>query len=216
MSAAQFGQVAIFRLIGFFLSVRSMPPTSKSPDLWQFALQIFGMDFAFIFSVGYIFHGAVATGGLGVECRERVREHLGTSDMHTFGVITGDCMISILIAEDEGIVAEDLRKQLVKLGYNVCAVVASGEEAVSMAEELSPDLLIMDIMLKGNMDGVEAAARIHERQRIPIVYVSAFGDASTLKRASAASPFGYLSKPFELAELQKAIESILGESAEHR
>lgn len=125
-------------------------------------------------------------------------------------------MASILIVEDEGIVAEDLRKQLLKLGFDVCAVVASGAEAVNKAEELKPDLLIMDIMLKGTMDGVEAAARIHERQRIPIIYVSAFGDPDTLKRASAASPFGYLSKPFELSELRKAIESMLGEAAQRR
>ena len=118
-------------------------------------------------------------------------------------------MTTILLAEDEGIVAEDLRKQLTKLGYTVCAVVSTGEEAVKKAEEDNPDLLLMDIRLNGKMDGVEAVARIHDRRKIPVLYMTAFGDAETMKRAGGVGAFGYLSKPLELEELQHAIETML-------
>ena len=118
-------------------------------------------------------------------------------------------MTTILLAEDEGIVAEDLRKQLTKLGYTVCAVVATGEEAVKKAEEECPDILLMDIRLNGEMDGVEAVSRIRRRREIPVIYMTAFGDAETLKRAHDVCTFGYLSKPLELLELQHAIEAML-------
>jgi len=118
-------------------------------------------------------------------------------------------MSTILLAEDEGIVAEDLRKQLTKLGYTVCAVVSTGEDAVRKAEEENPDLLLIDIRLNGAMDGVEAVARIHDRHKIPVIYMTAFGDAETMKRAGNVGPFGYLSKPLDLKELQHSIEAMV-------
>ncbi len=131
-------------------------------------------------------------------------------DRQTHGRTTGQYMTTILLAEDEGIVAEDLRKQLTRLGYTVCAVVATGEDAVQRAEQEGPDLLLMDIRLNGKMDGVEAVARIHRRRQIPVIYMTAFGDAETLKRAKEVSCFGYLSKPLDLKDLHQAIEAMLG------
>lgn len=129
--------------------------------------------------------------------------------LQEMGWTTGKRMTRILLAEDEGIVAEDLRKQLTKLGYAVCAVVATGEEAVKRAEEERPDLLLMDIRLNGEMDGVEAVRLIRRGRETPVIYMTAFGDAETLKRARDVSPFTYLNKPLELLELQHAIEASL-------
>ncbi len=115
----------------------------------------------------------------------------------------------ILIVEDEAIVAEDIRNTLQNLGYTIYAVVPSGEEAITKIEEDKPDLVLMDVVLKGNMDGIEAASQIHSRFNIPVVYLTAFTDKKTIERAKLTEPFGYIVKPFEDRELHSTVEMAL-------
>jgi signal transduction histidine kinase len=114
--------------------------------------------------------------------------------------------IKILIVEDEQLVADDLRETLEELGYNVSALVASGEEAISLAETLRPDLVLMDIRLEGKMDGIEASFEIQSRLNLPVVYLTANADRVTLERAKASHPFGYVLKPFDERILATTIE----------
>ena len=116
---------------------------------------------------------------------------------------------SILIVEDELITAADLEDALVRLGYHVAGTASSGKGAVERAERTRPDLILMDIRLKGSMDGTEAAAEIHRRFGIPVIYLTAHADAKTLARAKLAEPLGYVVKPFQDTELQAAIEMAL-------
>jgi len=118
-------------------------------------------------------------------------------------------MTQILIVEDERIVAEDLKRCLEKLGYTVPGVVSFGEEAIREAEGKRPDLVLMDIMLNGDLDGIEAAEQIRTRLNIPIIYLTAYADKNTLERAKATEPFGYILKPFEERELHIVIEMSL-------
>ncbi|MEE8469924.1 MAG: PAS domain S-box protein [Dehalococcoidia bacterium] len=115
----------------------------------------------------------------------------------------------ILVVEDEGIVAEEIRGKLAALRYGVPAVAVSGKEAIEKAEETRPDLVLMDIKLKGDLDGVEAAERIRARFDIPVVYLTAYADADTLRRAKKTEPFGYILKPFEDKDLSTSIEVAL-------
>ena len=115
----------------------------------------------------------------------------------------------ILVVDDEAIVAENIRSKLEGLGYEVCAVAPSGEEAVREAERKGPDLVLMDIRLRGEMDGVEAALEIGDRFDIPIVYLTAYADERTLARAKIANPYGYILKPFGVRELNSIIEIAL-------
>lgn len=117
--------------------------------------------------------------------------------------------VKILVVEDEGVVAEDIQVSLGELGYDVVAVAKSGEEAIRKALGEAPDLILMDIHLHGDMDGIEAAQRINETLRIPIVYLTAFSDDEMLERARVAEPFGYLIKPYRERELHSTIEMAL-------
>ncbi|WP_243439111.1 HD domain-containing phosphohydrolase [Fundidesulfovibrio soli] len=112
----------------------------------------------------------------------------------------------ILVVEDEAIVALDIRNRLTHLGYQVVAMVSTGEEAVARSGDMRPDLVLMDIMLPGGMDGIEAATLIRENFDIPVVYLTAYADQQTLARAKITNPFGYIIKPFEDRELQTTIE----------
>ena len=116
---------------------------------------------------------------------------------------------NILVVEDENIIAIDIRNRVLNLGYGVAGAVATGEDAIAIAEETLPDLVLMDIKLRGEMDGVEAASRIRLDLDIPVVYLTAYANASTLERAKFTEPFGYLVKPFEDTELQAALEIAL-------
>ena len=115
----------------------------------------------------------------------------------------------ILVVEDENIVAKDIQHRLMQLGYHIPVVASSGEEALKKAEETRPDLVLMDIRLKGAMDGVEAAEQLRLRFKIPIVYLTAFADHETLQRAKVTEPFGYILKPFAERELYTCIEVAL-------
>ncbi len=115
----------------------------------------------------------------------------------------------ILIVEDERITAEDLAEVLKDLGYEVSAVVSSGEEAIREAEKSPPDLVLMDIRIKGEMDGTEAARILRERFDVPVVYLTAHADRDTLDRAKQSRPLGYIVKPFHEAELHASVEMAL-------
>lgn len=116
---------------------------------------------------------------------------------------------TILVVEDEGIVAQEIKSRLEKTGYSVCAVAHDGNTAIAHAGEMRPDLILMDIRLKGEMDGVEAAGLIGERFGIPVVYLTAYTDPATLERAKVKDPFGYVVKPFETRSLMVSIEIAL-------
>ena len=115
----------------------------------------------------------------------------------------------ILVVEDESIVALEVKSRLQGLGYEVVAIVDTGQEAIDHAVELRPDLVLMDINLKGAMDGVEAAEVIQEQYLIPVVFLTANTDRQTFQRAKLSGPFGYILKPFQERELQTVIEIAL-------
>jgi two-component system cell cycle sensor histidine kinase/response regulator CckA len=112
----------------------------------------------------------------------------------------------VLIVEDELIVAADIASRLTRLGYVVVGQADQAEEAVRLAGELRPDLVLMDIRLRGGGDGVKAAEEIRRRLRLPVIYVTAHADEATLQRAKVTEPFGYVLKPFEERELRTIIE----------
>ncbi len=115
----------------------------------------------------------------------------------------------IVVVEDESIVAKDIQSSLLHLGYVVPAVFSSGEDVLAKIHELKPDLVLMDILLKGRMDGITAAEQIRARFPIPVVFLTAYIDDQTLKRAKISQAFGYLLKPFEERELRTTIEMAL-------
>lgn len=117
--------------------------------------------------------------------------------------------VRILIVEDEGLIARDIADMVRNAGYEVCAVAATGEEAVEKADTTHPDLILMDIILRGSMDGVEAAEKIRERFNIPVIYLTAHTDANTLQRAKLTEPLGYTLKPVEQKELMTVMEMAL-------
>ena len=115
----------------------------------------------------------------------------------------------IMIVEDESIVAKDIEMSLNKLGYSVCSLASSGEEAIRKAGEDRPDLVLMDIVLQGEMSGVEAAGQIRLQFDIPVIYLTAYADEKTLNLAKITEPFGYMLKPFEEKKTHTAIEMAL-------
>ncbi len=114
--------------------------------------------------------------------------------------------IKIVIVEDEAIVAEDIKYMLKSLNYDAVAMASTGKEALEKVEETKPNLVLMDIMLKGDMDGVEVAREIQKKHGIPVVYLTAYADNETLQRAKTTIPYGYIIKPFDKKELYTAIE----------
>jgi signal transduction histidine kinase len=114
--------------------------------------------------------------------------------------------LSLLVVEDEAIVAMSIKQRLVQLGYQVTGIAASGVEAMMLAEQVRPDLVLMDIGLQGGMDGIEAALEMRRRFRLPVVFLTAYAESSTLQRAIEAEPFGYILKPFDDRDLKIIIE----------
>ncbi|MEB3341115.1 EAL domain-containing protein [Okeania sp.] len=115
----------------------------------------------------------------------------------------------ILVVEDELIAAENISRNLKKLGYEVIEIVDSGEEAIESATNNHPNLVLMDIMLQGNLDGIEAAGHIRSQLKIPVIYMTAYADDDTLGRAKLTEPYGYLVKPFKPQALKTTIEIAL-------
>lgn len=118
-------------------------------------------------------------------------------------------MTRILVVEDEVIIARELQSRLQELDYDVPDIAVSGEEAIEKAERLQPDLVLMDIHLKGAMDGIGAAEALQVERAVPVVYLTAYADDETVRRARLTGPFGYLLKPFQTKELQTTIEMAL-------
>lgn len=120
----------------------------------------------------------------------------------------------ILVVEDEAIVAMGIKQKLEELDYEVVDIVFTGEDAVETALREEPDLILMDIVLKGSMDGIEAAGRIRNRLDIPVIYLTAYSDEEVLERARITEPYGYIIKPFKKSELNANLEMALYKHAE--
>lgn len=116
---------------------------------------------------------------------------------------------SILVVEDESIVAKDIQNSLKKLGYTVPSVENTGEDAIDAAGQYKPDLILMDIMLKGEISGIDAAEQIRQRYQIPVIFLTAYADESTLSKAKVTEPYGYIIKPFKEIDLHTSIEMAL-------
>jgi two-component system response regulator len=115
----------------------------------------------------------------------------------------------VLIVEDEAIVAMGIKHKLEKLGHRVIAMVTSGKEAIHATKEYDVDIILMDIVIKGDMDGIDTANVIHSTEDIPIIYLTAYADDEMLERAKITQPYGYIIKPFKSAELNANIEMAL-------
>ena len=115
----------------------------------------------------------------------------------------------IFVVEDESIVSLEIQSRLKSLGYLVAGTASSGDEAIRKVLELKPDLILMDIRIKGNIDGIDTAAEIHKHLEIPVIFLTAYADEATLQRAKVTDPFGYIIKPFEERELEISIEIAL-------
>jgi signal transduction histidine kinase len=118
-------------------------------------------------------------------------------------------MRRILIVEDEMIVARDIQQQLIELDYEPVGHTTRGEQAISMAGELRPDLVLMDVRLAGTVDGIAAAHAIRRQHALPVVFLTAYATDDTLARAKLAEPFGYVLKPFTERDLRTAVEIAL-------
>ncbi|HSI91309.1 MAG TPA: response regulator, partial [Adhaeribacter sp.] len=114
----------------------------------------------------------------------------------------------ILIAEDEIIIAEDIASCLEELGYYICAI-DSGDHLMEIIRETEPDLILLDIHLKGEIDGVELAAQIKQEFDIPFIFLTAYADKPTIDRAKTVEPYGFIVKPFDDKDLRSAIEIAL-------
>ena len=115
----------------------------------------------------------------------------------------------ILIVEDEAIVAKDISVCLEKIGYEVIATFSKGEKALHFLKKNKPDLVLMDIMLAGNISGIEASAEIKKKHDIPVVFLTAYADEKTIERAKVTEPYGYVIKPFKEIDLRTSIEMAL-------
>ncbi len=114
--------------------------------------------------------------------------------------------INVLVVEDESIVSKDIQHSLKKLGYNVVGAASTGEKAIDLVGTENPDIILMDIMLKGDINGIEAAEVIKASYAIPIIFLTAYADESTLSKAKITEPYGYILKPFKEIDLHTTIE----------
>lgn len=121
---------------------------------------------------------------------------------------------NILIVEDELLIAKNLASKLERLGYKIIDIVSSGADAIQRAGELNPDLILMDLVIKGDLDGIETAAKIHQRFDIPIIYTTAYADDATLQKAENTGAYGYLLKPIKERELHATIKIALSKHKE--
>lgn len=124
--------------------------------------------------------------------------------------------INILVTEDESIVRKDIERSLKKLGYNVVGSADTGEKAIELAIKLKPDIALMDIMLKGELTGIDAAERIKEQIDIPIIFLTAYADEGTLAKAKVTEPHGYILKPFKEIDIHTSIEMAIHKHKKER
>ena len=116
---------------------------------------------------------------------------------------------NILVVEDENIVSKDIQYSLNKLGYNIIGAASTGEKAFELAATKNPDIILMDIMLKGDINGIQTAERIKRELQIPVIYLTAYADEATLAKAKITEPYGYILKPFKDIDLHTSIEMAL-------
>jgi len=126
-----------------------------------------------------------------------------------------DSLIKILIVEDEMIIGAKISMQLTALGYEVTGLVPRGEEAVLHVKVNKPDIVLLDINLKGKIDGIETAKQMYEMAHVPIIYLTANTDEATFNRAKATKPYAFISKPYKPIDLQRAIELTISRLAEN-
>jgi len=119
----------------------------------------------------------------------------------------------ILIVEDEMIIGANISLQLSKLGYEVTGIVSRGEEALEHVKQNRPDIVLMDIQLKGEMDGIDTVKKIHQNTDLPVIYLTANADDENFDRAKSTNPYAFISKPFKKLDLQHAIELTMGRLA---
>lgn len=112
----------------------------------------------------------------------------------------------ILIVEDEMIIGANISLQLSKLGYEVTGIVSRGEEAIAHVKQNKPDVVLMDIQLKGDLDGIETVSRMNQNTQVPVIYLTANADEENFERAKLTNPYAFISKPFKKLDLQHAIE----------
>jgi len=136
---------------------------------------------------------------------ETVRESLFQSISDMAGIAGS----RVMIVEDEALVALHIRRELTKLGYTVVGAASNGEQALKMIEEIFPDVVLMDIHIQGEMDGIETAARIPRYLHIPVIFLTGHSEDTTLKRAGDTQAYGYLIKPFLGRELHATIKMAL-------
>lgn len=117
--------------------------------------------------------------------------------------------IKIMLVEDEAITAMDIERMLGKIGYDISLTVMTGEESVEKVKSFKPDLILMDIMLSSDMDGIEAAQMIAKESDVPIVYLTASTDPGTIRRADGTRHYGYLMKPIDRVNLQTIVSTAL-------
>ncbi len=116
---------------------------------------------------------------------------------------------AVLVVEDEAIVSMEISERLIAMGYAVAGIASSGRQALELAQSARPNLVLMDIRLEGEMDGIEAAEEIHKLHSIPVIFLTAYSEEAALARAGKAEPHGYILKPFNDIELKAAIEIAL-------
>lgn len=117
--------------------------------------------------------------------------------------------VNVLVVEDESIVSKDIQNTLTKLGYQVIGAASTGEKALTLVKNEVPDIVLMDIMLKGDLNGIEVAKLIKANYNIPVIFLTAYADEATLNKAKLAEPYGYIIKPFKEQDLQATIEMAL-------
>lgn len=123
--------------------------------------------------------------------------------------------INVLVVEDESIVSKDIQHSLKKLGYTVVGAAATGEKAIELVRTEKPDIVLMDIMLKGDMSGIDTAEVIKNEVNIPVVYLTAYADEATLSKAKVTEPYGYIIKPFKEIDLHTTIEMAIYKSGKN-
>lgn len=123
---------------------------------------------------------------------------------------------NVLVVEDESIVSKDIQHSLKKLGYNVVGAASTGERAFELAASEKPDIILMDIMLKGNINGIETSDRVKRELNIPVIYLTAYADEATLAKAKVTEPYGYIIKPFKEVDLHTSIEMALYKYSKER
>ena len=121
-------------------------------------------------------------------------------------------MNTIVVVDDEVVIAMGLKERLAAMGYDVIGLAHSGDEAVEKAMNLRPDLILMDIMIPGDLDGIQVAEKVKTKLDIPVIFLTAYSEDKTIDRAKQAEPYGYIVKPFQDRELKAAIEYILSQT----